>query len=166
MFEKKENNAATKTEGLLKVILGFVILQLIYGAFTAGLHAGRVANTFPMMDGEWIPTGINVMSPGYMNLFENLLTVQFIHRMLAYTIAIMIFYLWWTSRKEDLSRHQKKAIQVCLFAVSVQFLLGVFTLLYHTPVTLAALHQTGGFFLFTSVITTLFFFSKPKLVAQ
>lgn len=166
MFEKRESNAANKMSGFLKVILGFVILQLVYGAFTAGLHAGKVANTFPTMDGEWIPAGINAMSPGYMNMFENLLTVQFIHRGLAYTIVIMIVALWWISRKENLSAHQKKAIQFCLLAVSVQFLLGVFTLLYHAPVTLAALHQVGGFFLFSSVIIALFFFSKTKLVAK
>ena len=159
-------NTGKKISGFLNVILGFVILQLIYGAFTAGLHAGKVANTFPTMDGEWIPAGINAVSPAYMNLFENLLTVQFIHRGLAYTIVLLILFLWWTSRKENLSAHQKMAIKVCVLAVSVQFLLGVFTLLYRTPVTLAALHQVGGFFLFSAVITTLFFFSKTKLVAK
>ncbi len=166
MFDKKEIVADKKITSLLRVILGIVILQLIYGAFTAGLHAGRVANTFPKMDGEWIPSGISAISPGYMNLFENPLTVQFIHRMLAYTIVILIFSLWWMTRKINLSRNQKRAVVICLGAVSIQFLLGVFTLLYHAPITLAALHQIGGFFLFSSVIASLFFFSKTKLVTN
>ncbi|CAN5509646.1 COX15/CtaA family protein [soil metagenome] len=166
MYERKEINANRKIYSFLRILLGVVILQLIYGAFTAGLHAGRIANTFPTMDGEWIPSGINALSPGYMNLFENLLTVQFIHRMIAYTIVILIFALWWITRKVNFSSHQKMSIRICLLAVSVQFLLGIFTLLYHVPVTLAALHQVGGFFLFSSVIIALFFFSKPKLVAQ
>ncbi|MEO8086206.1 MAG: COX15/CtaA family protein [Bacteroidota bacterium] len=165
MVERKEINANRKIYSFLRILLGVVILQLIYGAFTAGLHAGRIANTFPTMDGEWIPSGINALSPGYMNLFENLLTVQFIHRMIAYTIVFLIFALWWITRKENLSSHQKMSIRICFLAVSVQFLLGIFTLLYHVPVTLAALHQVGGFFLFSSVIIALFFFSKPKLVA-
>ena len=146
--------------------LGVVILQLVYGAFTAGLHAGRLANTFPTMDGEWIPGGIHVMSPAYLNFFENLLTVQFIHRTLAYTLVALIFFLWWTTRKMNLAGGQKKSILICLAAVCVQFLLGVFTLLYHVPVALGALHQAGGFFLFSSVITALFFFSKMKLVTE
>lgn len=166
MYTKSEPGAGKKMKGMLQVILGVVVLQLIYGAFTAGLHAGRVANTFPTMNGEWIPAGINAMKPGYMNLFENLLTVQFIHRMLAYTIVILVVALWRMSRKENLSQIQKNTVLACLAAVGIQFLLGVFTLLYHVPVVLAALHQVGGFFLFSSVITALFFFSKPKLVTN
>ena len=166
LFEKASGAPRKKTASFLRLILGLVILQLIYGAFTAGLHAGRIANTFPTMDGEWIPSGINALSPGYLNFFENLLTVQFIHRLMAYTIVILIVILWWKNRKESITVHQRKAILVCLLAVCIQFLLGVFTLLFHVPVTLAALHQAGGFFLFSSVITALFFFSKVKLVAQ
>ncbi len=166
LFERKENNHIRKISSFLKLILGVVIVQLIYGAFVAGLHAGLLANTFPKMDGEWIPSGINAMSPAYINLFENLLTVQFIHRLLAFTIVILIFILWWRCRKENLSVHQTKAINVCLLAVCVQFLLGLFTLLYHVPVVLAALHQIGGFFLFSSLITALFFFSQVKLIAD
>ena len=166
MFERKENDGNRRLASLTRWILGFVILQIIYGAFTAGLHAGRIANTFPTMDGEWIPSGINALSPAYLNLFENLLTVQFIHRVLACTIVILIFVLWGTGRKKILSAYQKKSINACVLAVVVQFLLGIFTLLYHVPVALAALHQAGGFFLFSAVLTVLFFFSKMKLVAE
>lgn len=166
MFQRKEKSHDKNTSTFLRILLGIVILQLIYGAFTAGLHAGRIANTFPTMDGEWIPSGINAMSPGYVNLFENLLTVQFIHRIIACTIVVLISILWWTNRKKNISSDQKRAIQICLMAVCIQFLLGVFTLLYHVPVTLAALHQVGGFFLFSSVIFALYFFSKPALVAD
>jgi cytochrome c oxidase assembly protein subunit 15 len=155
-----------KTASLIKYLLALVILQLTYGAFTAGLHAGRIANTFPTMDGEWIPSGINSMTPGYLNFFENLLTVQFIHRLIAYTIFIFVIALWWKVRKETYSPSQKKAMNVCALAVSIQVLLGIFTLLYHVPVTLSALHLIGGFFLFTSVVTALYFFSEVKLVSD
>jgi heme a synthase len=154
-----------------------VILQIIYGAFVSGLHAGKIANTFPTMDGEWIPHGINAMSPGYMNLFENLLTVQFIHRILAIIILIMIFRFGIISRKLNSSTHQNKAVLFCLLAVTVQFTLGLITLLHKAPITLAALHQAGGFFLFTAILSALYFFqpgsesdqsrtSKPMEVTQ
>ena len=164
MFQRKENSSIPKINSLLKIILATVILQIIYGAFTAGLHAGRIANTFPTMDGEWIPSGINALSPSYLNFFENLLTVQFIHRLLASILVVLILSLWWMCRKQNLSSLRKKSINACLLAVLIQFLLGVFTLLYHVPVTLAALHQTGGFLLFSSVITALYFFSKQEMV--
>jgi cytochrome c oxidase assembly protein subunit 15 len=166
IFEKKADVTDGRNTSFLKILLGLVMLQLMYGAFTAGLHAGRIANTFPTMDGEWIPSGINALTPSYMNLFENLLTVQFIHRMLAFTILFLIILWWFRSRKQNLSGHQRKSIIVCLLAVSLQVLLGIFTLLCHVPVTLAALHQVGGFFLFSSVIASLFFFSKVKLVTD
>ena len=157
----KEN----KRPAVLKYLLAIVMIQITYGAFTAGLHAGRIANTFPTMDGEWIPAGINAISPGYLNFFENLLTVQFIHRMLAYTIFVSVIVLWWKSRKELFSAIQKKTMNICLLAVSIQLLLGIFTVLYRVPVALGALHLVGGFFLYSSVITALYF-SKVKLVTD
>jgi len=166
LVAERKDPGNKKTASLIKYLLAIVILQITYGAFTAGLHAGRIANTFPTMDGEWIPSGIHAMTPAYLNCFENLLTVQFIHRMIAYTIFIFVFTLWWKVRKEKYSPAQKKVINVCAIAVSIQVLLGIFTLLYHVPVTLAVLHLVGGFFLFTSVITALYFFSEVKLVTH
>ena len=161
----ERNESARKRASALKYLLALVFLQITYGAFTAGLHAGRVANTFPTMDGEWIPSGINSMSPGYMNMFENLLTVQFIHRMLAYTIFIFVITLWWKARKEKNSSTQRRTMNVCALAVSVQLLLGIFTVLYHVPVALGTLHLVGGFFLYSSVLTALYF-SEMKLVSD
>jgi cytochrome c oxidase assembly protein subunit 15 len=161
---KEQGNKKTST--LLRYLLALILLQLTYGAFTAGLHAGRVANTFPTMDGEWIPSGINAMSPSYLNLFENLLTVQFIHRTIAYSIFIFVFALWWKVRKGNHSTSQKKSMNVCALAVSIQLLLGIFTVLYHVPVVLGTLHLIGGFFLFSSVITALYFFSEMKNIAD
>jgi cytochrome c oxidase assembly protein subunit 15 len=165
MSEHKEPGNK-RTASVLKYLLALVMLQITYGAFTAGLHAGRIANTFPTMDGEWIPSGINSMSPSYLNFFENLLTVQFIHRTIAYTIVIFIISLWLKVRKGTYSSAQKKAMNVCVVAVSVQLLLGIFTLLFHVPVTLATLHLVGGFFLYSSVITALYFFSEVKQVTN
>lgn len=166
LMTKKETVTPHRLGSFLKIIFAVVIVQIIFGAFTAGLHAGRIANTFPTMDGEWIPSGINALQPAYLNIFENLLTVQFIHRCMAYTICILVIALWWMSRNRQLSKRQRLAVNTCIAAVFTQALLGIFTLLYHVPVALAALHQIGGFFLFSAIIVTLYFFSEPELVAD
>jgi len=166
LMAARRESGNKKIASLFKYLLALVILQITYGAFTAGLHAGRIANTFPTMDGEWIPSGINALSPSYLNFFENLLTVQFIHRTIAYTILIFVIILWFKVRRGEYSQSQKTAMHICLIAVSIQVLLGIFTLLFHVPVTIAVLHLVGGFFLFTSVITALYFFSEVKLVSD
>jgi len=158
------NNGFITPSLLSKWILSFVMLQIIYGAFVAGLHAGKIANTFPTMDGEWIPSGILSMPPLWINFFENVLTVQFIHRVLACVIVISVATLWIQSRKKFFPMYYKQAASFCLLAVIIQFLLGIFTLLYNVPITLAALHQIGGFFLFSSVIVAMFFFRFPSEV--
>jgi cytochrome c oxidase assembly protein subunit 15 len=118
------------------------------------------------MDGEWIPAGITSMTPGYLNFTENLLTVQFIHRMIAYALIILIAILWWKAVKNNLHGLQKNSILLIVFAAGIQVLLGIFTVLYKVPLTLAILHQAGGFLLFSSVIAAMFFFSKTNQVTD
>jgi cytochrome c oxidase assembly protein subunit 15 len=86
--------------------------------------------------------------------------------MIAYSIFIFVFILWMKVRKGNYSTRQKKSMNVCAFAVSIQLLLGIFTVLYQVPVVLGTLHLVGGFFLFSSVITALYLFSEMKKVAD
>ena len=151
---------------LVKLISAIVILQIIYGAFVAGLHAGKIANTWPTMDGSWIPEGIASMNPFVKNLFENLLTVQFIHRYLAVVVVILSIWLWISSRKSginSLSAAQIKGINFLLLAISVQFLLGVFTLLSKVQIALAAFHQMGAFLLFSACVFLLFQYRRTAI---
>jgi heme a synthase len=165
LYPNERNSHTWKIYKLLKYILAFVTLQIIYGAFVSGMKAGRFANTFPTMDGEWIPSGIHAMSPGYINLFENPITVQFIHRWVAMTIVILVILLVVKSRQIVLSAHLSKTINLCLIMVIFQFILGLLTLLYKVPIAMAVMHLVGGFALFTIVISALYF-SKPYLKAQ
>ncbi len=72
-----------------------VLLQIAAGGFVAGLDAGMGYNTWPKMEGAWIPEGLAVMKPAWRNLFENALTVQFQHRLLAYFIlAVACWHAW------------------------------------------------------------------------
>jgi heme a synthase len=149
---------------LAKLISATVVLQIIYGAFVAGLHAGQIANTWPTMDGAWVPEGLASMSPGLKNLFENLLTVQFIHRTLAVIVVALSVWLFIASRKHQLNTSQNKGISFLLFAISVQFVLGVLTLLTKVQIALAAFHQMGAFMLFSACVFLLFQFRRTAKV--
>lgn len=124
--------------------LGLISLQIVYGAFVAGLDAGIGYNTFPTMNGSWIPKSVFFLSPSWLNFFENNATVQFMHRTFGWLILCFSGYLWLKLRKLSLAVVQRKAIQAMLGMVLVQFLLGVFTLILVVPISLGSLHQVGA----------------------
>jgi len=132
---------------VLHWIIAIIMLQIIYGAFTAGLKAGYGWNTFPKMAGQWIPGGLLPLSPWYINLLEHNFTVQFIHRMLGWGLCILIPGFWRYTRGFDLTPQQDFAITALMNVVIVQFLLGMFTLIWVVPVWLGILHQAGAFVL-------------------
>ena len=142
----------SKLKLLTTIILLIVILQVIYGAFVAGLHAGKIYNTFPKMGNEWMPDAVNTMIPYWKNLTENLAGVQFLHRGIAWILTVLIFALWFVARKYPLTKPQRGAVNLLMMVLVFQFTLGILTLLYAVPITLAVLHQTGAFFLFSSAI--------------
>ena len=152
----KEQNIVSKTGNSLskisKWLFAAVVLQIIYGAFVAGLNAGLVYNTFPKMGTEWIPESVTALNPFWGNFVEGLAGVQFIHRYLAYAIVVLVFIVWYKGKKIALTERQQQAIAFLPIIVLFQFLLGLFTLLYSVPVVLGILHQTGAFLLFSSVI--------------
>ncbi len=71
------------------IALGFVAVTMVWGAFTAGLHAGEAYNTWPLMEGEVFPVAATTLQPVWINIFENLAFVQFIHRWLGPVTMIM-----------------------------------------------------------------------------
>ena len=111
------------------------------GALVAGLDAGLTYNTFPLMDGDFIPDGYFQMQPFYLNVFENIAAVQFNHRLLAEITLIAVIAFWWRSRRTGLPGGAKWVVN-CLAVVAVlQVGLGISTLLLVVPVGLAAIHQ-------------------------
>lgn len=125
-----------------------VTLQIIYGAFVAGLKAGYLCPTWPKMCDEWVHDSIFVLNPWWKNFIEGQAGVQFIHRYIAYVVVLLVGIIYFKSRRLQLNTSQKKIILLLLLFVFSQFLLGVFTLIYSVPVVLGVLHQTGAFFLF------------------
>ena len=133
-----------KLQPVLNLILAVIVLQIIYGAFTAGLKAGYGWNTFPKMAGQWIPGGLLPLYPWWKNLFEHQMTVQFIHRLVGWILCMLIPGFWRYCKGFVLNQDQEKAIDWLLWAILVQFGLGIFTLLMVVPVWLGVLHQAGA----------------------
>ena len=118
-----------------------IFIQIISGAFVAGLDAGLVFNSFPLMDDRIIPAGVLALSPWYKNFFENIITVQFNHRIIAFILAGFIFFFWVKLRKADINSRVNKAANILLVAVFVQIVLGILTLVNIVPLSLALMHQ-------------------------
>lgn len=155
----KRDSAGGGLKKISILLFAVVILQIIYGAFVAGLKAGYGYPTWPKMGDEWIPSDITVLEPVWKNFVEGHAGVQFIHRYIAYVIVLLVGILFFRSGKPDIPPEQKTIINVLMLIVLMQFTLGVITLLYGVPIVIAVLHQTGAFFLFA---TTLLLLHKLK----
>jgi heme a synthase len=118
------------------ILLLLVFLQIAAGGFVAGFNAGQAYNTWPTMDGSYIPNGLYVIQPAWHNIFENAMTVQFNHRMLAY--AVLIFATWHALRTFTLSA------MLLVYATLTQAVIGILTLLLHVPIGVALVHQAGA----------------------
>jgi cytochrome c oxidase assembly protein subunit 15 len=139
-----------------------LLLQIIWGAFVAGLDAGWIHNNWPMMsDGKLIHETVTMeQSPVWKNFIEGKSGVQFVHRYLAYVVVAFIIAIWYKAKKKTPTALQKKGVNWLLGLVIVQFILGVFTLILQVPVWLGVLHQVMAFFLLAAMTFTLHRFSK------
>jgi len=146
----------------LRFGLVLLLLQIIYGAFVAGLDAGFIHNHWPMMsEGKFMHETVYLeQNPLYKNFIEGKSGVQFVHRILAYIVAIYIFIIWYKTKKMTITTYQKKGVNVLLLMVGIQFLLGIFTILFQVPVWLGVAHQIGAFVLLSAMTFTLHRFSK------
>ena len=131
-------------------LAGLVYLQIILGAFVAGLRAGHSFNTWPLMDGKFFPDGYFDGAPGLSHLFETIAAVQFNHRIGAYIVAALALWFWFVARKTLL----RDRASVVLHVVAVQIFLGVITVIAATPIGLGLLHQAGALILFAAALHT------------
>lgn len=147
---------------IARIALVILIIQIIYGGFVAGLNAGLIHNHWPLMsDGQFFHESIKLEQSNLLLSFtEGKSGVQFIHRTFAYVVVGMIIFLFIKSRKITLDKTQDNGIKILLVFVFIQFILGVFTLLFHVPLWLGLAHQIMAFFLLTAMTFTLHRFSK------
>ena len=135
--------------GKTLLLTGLISITIISGGFVAGLKAGEIYNTFPMMGDAWIPPGLTALDPLWRNLTDNMTTVQFDHRLLAITTFILIVAYWLRARKAGLGPHARTASNALLHTAVLQVVLGISTLLLSVPTVLAAAHQAVAMLLFT-----------------
>jgi cytochrome c oxidase assembly protein subunit 15 len=131
------------------MMTGLISLTVISGGFVAGLKAGTIYNTFPMMGTHWIPPGLTALEPAWRNFFDNMTTVQFDHRILAITTFLLIVAYWFRTRRTDLPDRSRKAVRGALYTVVLQMALGILTLILSVPTLLAVSHQAVAMLLFT-----------------
>ena len=161
MFPNKKD-IDKRFRNLVRIGLAVLLLQIIYGAFVAGLDAGFIHNHWPLMsEGKLIhETVYTEQQPLYKNFIEGKSGVQFVHRTLAYIVVIFIIIIWYRAKQMVLTSMQHKVVNSLFILVGIQFLLGVLTLILQVPVWLGVLHQVGAFFLLAAMTFTLHRFSK------
>lgn len=120
-------------------VVAFVAMMVLTGGLVAGLRAGKAYNTFPLMNGHWIPPEILQLEPWWRNVFWNIATVQFDHRLFAWLLALTVPLLWWRCRDAPPSVRQASSALFALLAL--QITLGIATLLLAVPVALGVAHQ-------------------------
>jgi len=137
------------------LVLACCILQIFYGALVAGLDAGYAYNSFPKMQGAWLPAVVFEQVPVWKNLFYNPAGVQWIHRGLAYglSLAVVLLAVW---MRAHTSIRMRVFGYIALGLVALQFALGVATLLSHVGLALAVLHQIVACFLLSSLSLLVF----------
>lgn len=147
-----------RARGLRSALLGLtglVALTIVSGAFVAGLNAGLIYNSFPLMDSRLVPTGYDLLDPWWLNLFENVAAVQFNHRLLAVTSVLLALALAGLGAATQRAPELRLAMIGVGAAALLQFGLGIATLLAVVPVWLGALHQAGAILLLSALLVAL-----------
>jgi cytochrome c oxidase assembly protein subunit 15 len=135
---------AERSFSLSGIIVGVIFLQVVLGAFVASLKGGHVYNTWPSMGGTFAPDDILAVEPWYLNPFENPVTAQFDHRLVAYAVvALVAVETWWTFASRA-GREARVSAALLAAAVLAQASLGKWTLLEAVPLELGIAHQAGA----------------------
>jgi heme a synthase len=145
---RQGSSSRPSTTGLW-VVGGLLAVQVLWGAFVAGLKAGLVYPTFPLMGGALVPPGMLMLQPALMNLFDNPIAVQWMHRVLGTALAVGVLVLYgraWSTGAMDRASWRYGTGLVAM--VAAQYVLGVLTVLYFVPVGLAVAHQAVALLLF------------------
>jgi heme a synthase len=147
-------------------VLALIYLQILAGALVAGLDAGLGFNTWPLIAGAFVPEGLGALSPSYLNLFENPLTVQFDHRMLAYSVvlATLVQAAWLAVRSKSPALVASASAVACL--ALLQATLGVWTLLLAVPIPLGLAHQAGAIAVFAAGLHHFWLAARPVAYAR
>jgi cytochrome c oxidase assembly protein subunit 15 len=140
-----------------------VAITILWGAFVAGLRAGAAYNTWPLMDGSFLPDEAWNLQPAWLNFFENLALVQFTHRW--FGPATLLLILTWVARRWRGADDRRKIWLRALATMSlVQVGLGLSTLLSHVQIVIAVAHQACAILLLTLMLINLRYFSDTRTI--
>ena len=126
-----------------------LVIQITYGGFTAGLKAGHVSDTWPLMFGKLIPPNLFI---SFINIFEAPQTIVFIHRWFAFAVLIAMTAFYYIAYKETESAEIRKGLNWLLGLVVFQIILGISTVIFHVQIAIALAHQAGALTLFALMI--------------
>jgi cytochrome c oxidase assembly protein subunit 15 len=144
--------ARQSLRGWVVAALCLTIVTILSGGFVAGLDAGRVYNTFPLMGGQVVPPGYTLPGVGWRNAFENPAAAQFHHRVLALTTATLLLTIAALGRRRQVSAAMRRITTFGGIVVLVQVGLGITTLLMKVPVALGVLHQVTALAVLTAML--------------
>jgi len=160
-FLRGEHRVSRASSAYLRstaLVVLVVFIMMLSGGFVAGTKAGFIINTFPTMHGKWVPDGLFAVTPGWKNLFENPVMIQFLHRLLAVIVTCFVLVSFWLSSKQSF-RTCNSLVVVVLF---IQIILGISALVLRVPVLLGAAHQAGAA---TLLLTALFVAHRARKVS-
>lgn len=130
------------------LIVGFmlflVLIQFFLGGLVAGTDAGMTYNTWPLIDGSFIPDRLYDTSPAWLAAFEDRMTIQFNHRMMAYFLSLFALFVWLRIWRDPFAAQMTIATTVMGVALLLQIILGIVTLLLAVPLTMGLIHQAGA----------------------
>ena len=149
-----EHEASGRLRTFVAALIGLVGITILSGGFVAGLDAGFAYNTFPLMGGQLVPEGLWLLEPVYRNFFENPMTAQFGHRVLAILTLVLITVFSLRAGSAPLPARARLACRGLLGAALLQVGLGIATLILVVPLPLAAAHQAGAMLLWTAALWT------------
>ena len=160
IYDLKSNKKKIITKNKIFRVINLLLLCLILitvfsGGMVAGLDAGLVYNTFPLMGDTFIPFGMWDLSPRFINFLKNPVTVQFDHRILGITTFVLTVLIWFYTRINNLPLNIKNKANILLIIVIVQVSLGIATLISNVTIQFAIIHQSGALVLYTVLIWTL-----------
>ena len=139
-------------KGFLSALTLLLVIAIISGGFVAGTDAGLIYNTFPLMGDTLLPKDLFILDPLIKNFFENVITIQFTHRVLTTLLFVSVVAFWFKTLNRELPGRTQIVLHCLLAAVILQVTLGISTLLLVVPVPLAAAHQAGALILLTAML--------------
>jgi len=151
-YPASSTQAGRPNAGFSRVLVGLIYLMILSGGLVAGTRAGFAYSTWPLMGDSFIPRGLYAGTPAWLDMFEDITTVQFNHRMFAYFLTVLIGVFAALVYRSDVGSRGKLAVTLLLVALAGQLVLGISTLLLHVPVVLAAAHQGGAMLLLTAAL--------------